>query len=279
MGLSTVAAFGQEFTGTVTDPSGAVIPHALVTVHNQDTGVNATTLTTGRGDYTVPYVKPGVYTVSASAKGFKRENKVDIHLPVGKTAVINFQLQVGASEQTVTVNANTAILDKGKADQGEVFGKERVTQLPLNGGSPGMLSVLTAGALWTGAPQWQRPFDDTQANLSVNGGGAGNTALMMDGITNSSASTNNTGQARVSYVPPRDAVKEFKIISNPYDAKYGLFAGGVEDVILKSGTNKFHGDVYEYARRTWLDANTWQDGYDIAHATPGTDLTPSKRRG
>lgn len=275
LGISTAtAAFGQEFTGTVTDPSGAVIPHAKITVHNQQTGVNSTTDTTGTGDYTVPYLQPGVYSVSAQAQGFKKENKIDIHLPVGKTAVINFTLQVGGSEQTVTVNANTALLDKGKADQGEVIGKERVTQLPLNGGDPGMLSVLTAGALWTGSPQWQRPFDDTQANLSVNGGGGGNTALMMDGITNSAASTNNSGQAKISYVPPRDAVQEFKIISNPYDAKYGLFAGGVEDVVLKSGTNKFHGDVYEYARRTWLDANTWQDGYDIAHATPGTDLRP-----
>lgn len=274
MCLSATVMLGQEFTGTVTDQSGAVIPHAKITVHNQDTGVNLTTLTTGAGIYTVPYLAPGHYTVSAEATGFKTEDKVDIDLQVGKTGVINFALKVGASQQTIKVNANTALLDMGKADQGEVIGKERVTQLPLNGGDPGMLSTLVAGAIWTGSPQWQRPFDDTQANTSVNGGGSGNTALMLDGITNSASSTNNSGQAKISYVPPTDAVREFKIITNPYDAKYGLFAGGVEDVVLKSGTNQFHGDVYEFARRTYLDANTWQNDYDIHTASPGTNLTP-----
>jgi hypothetical protein len=137
-----------------------------------------------------------------------------------------------------------------------------------------MLAVLDASAIWTGSPQWQRPFDDTQDNLSVNGGGAGNTALMLDGVTNSRASINNSGNSRISYVPPVDSVQEFKIISNPYDSQYGLMAGGVEDVILKSGTNKIHGDVYEYARRTWLDANTWQNDWAIARAVPGTNLKP-----
>ncbi|HCT61720.1 MULTISPECIES: TonB-dependent receptor [Acidobacterium] len=274
MSLGTAAAFGQEFTGLVTDQSGAVIPHAKITVHNQDTGVDLQTITTAAGNYTVPYLTPGHYSVSAEAQGFKIENKIDINLQVGKTAVINFSLAVGATQQTVTVNADQALLDKGRADQGEVVGQERVTQLPLNGGDPGMLSTLMAGAIWTGSAQWQRPFDDTQANLSVNGGGGGNTALMLDGVTNSAASTNNSGQAKIAYVPPTDAVKEFKIITNPYDAKYGLFAGGVEDVVLKSGTNDFHGDVYEFARRTWLDANTWQNDYDIHTALPGTDTRP-----
>lgn len=276
--LFSTSLYGQNstFTGHVTDSSGAVVPKAQVTVHNQETGVNRTTTTAGSGDYTVPYLAPGHYSVSAETEGFKKESKTNITLQVSQTAVINFRLQVGSVDQTVTVNTDGALLDFGKADQGEVVENTRVTELPLNGRDPGMLSILSAGAVWTGSIQWQRPFDDTQANLSVNGGGAGNTALMMDGVPNTASSINNTGQAKIAYVPPVDSVQEFKIITNPYDAQYGLLAGGVEDVILKSGTNTLHGDVYEYARRTWLDANTWQNLYNISHATPGTDISAYK---
>ena len=125
-----------------------------------------------------------------------------------------------------------------------------------------------------GATQYQRPFDDTQANTSINGGGSGNVELMLDGVSNEAASTNNTGNAHIAYVPPVDSVQEFKIVTNAYDARYGRNSGGVEDVILKSGTNKIHGDIYEYARRQWLDANTWQNDYKIANALPGSNIRP-----
>ncbi|HSY01319.1 MAG TPA: TonB-dependent receptor [Acidobacteriaceae bacterium] len=276
LGLFSGILWGQDatFTGRVTDPEGATIPKARIIVHNQATGVDVTTNTTGSGDYTVPYLTPGEYSVSAEAVGFKKENKVDITLDVSKTAVINFALQVGGVTQTITVNANQALIDFGKADQGETVENTRVTELPLNGRDPGMLSILSAGAIWTGNPLYQRPFDDTQANLAVNGGQPGNVSLMMDGVPNTASPINNQGQANIAYVPPVDSVQEFRIITNAYDAQYGLMAGGVEDVTLKSGTNTLHGDVYEYARRTWLDANTWQDDYTIHTLPPGSDVTP-----
>jgi len=265
----------QEFTGHVGDPTGASIPKATIVAHNLATNLDSRTVTTGSGDYTIPYLIPGSYTVSAEAPGFETGLHTGIVLQVGQTSTVNFSLKVGSASETVTVNSDT-LLDFGKADNGEVVENTRVTELPLNGRDPGMLSILNAGAVWTGSIQWQRPFDDTQANLSVNGGGAGNTALMLDGVSNTASTINNTGNAKISYVPPVDSVQEFKIITNPYDAQYGLLAGGVEDVTLKSGTNRVHGDVYEYARRTWLDANTWQNDWNIANATPGTDLTPYK---
>ena len=262
----------QEFTGRVSDSTGAIIPKAAVTAHNVDTGVDTPTVSTATGDYTIPYLKPGNYVVSAAAKGFEKGLHTGINLQVGQTSTVNFTLAVGHITETVTVTGDT-LVDFGKADSGEVVENTRVTELPLNGRDPGMLSILSAAALWTGSPQWQRPFDDTQANLSVNGGGAGNTALMLDGISNTASTTNNTGNAKIAYVPPVDSVQEFKMITNPYDAKFGLMAGGVEDVILKSGTNVIHGDVYEYARRTWLDANTWQNNYKIATAKPGATVS------
>lgn len=255
----------QEFTGRVTDPTGAVLPNSTVIAQNLDTGVATPTTTTSTGDYTIPYLIPGRYSVTVRAAGFETAVRTGLVLQVDETATVNFALQVGAATATVTVNAD-ALLDVAKADNGEVVENTRVTELPLNGRDPGMLAILAPGAIWTGSPQWQRPFDDTQANLSVNGGGSGNVALMINGVSNNASPINNNGQADISYVPPVDSVQEFKIVTNPYDAQYGLMAGGVEDVTLKTGTNKYHGSVYEYMRRTWLDADTWQNDYYIANA-------------
>jgi hypothetical protein len=274
-GLLLPAGFlgAQEFTGQVTDNTGAVMQKAAVTARNVDTGVETATVTNRAGVYTIPYLIAGNYSVSVKATGFETGIHTGIVLHVDQTSTVNFSLKIGSNTETVTVNADT-VLDAGKADIGEVVENTRVTELPLNGRDPGMLAVLNSGALWTGSIQWQRPFDDTQANLSINGGGSGNTALMLDGVSNTASTINNTGNAKIAYVPPVDSVQEFKIVSSPYDAKFGLMAGGVEDVILKSGTNKIHGDVYEYLRRTWLDANTWQNDWAISRATPGTDLKP-----
>jgi hypothetical protein len=273
-GLLLPATFlgAQEFTGRVSDSSGAVIPKANVTAHNVDTGVDTSTASTASGDYTIPYLKAGNYEVTALAKGFAKGLHTGINLQVDQTSTVNFALAVGSITETVTVTGDT-LVSFGKADTGEVVENTRVTELPLNGRDPGMLSILSAAAVWTGSPQYQRPFDDTQANLSVNGGGAGNTALMLDGISNTASTVNNTGNAKIAYIPPVDSVQEFKIITNPYDAQFGLMAGGVEDVILKSGTNLLHGDVYEYARRTFLDSNTWQNDYKIATAQPGSTVS------
>lgn len=263
----------QQFTGHVTDSTGAVLPRATVLAHNVATGVETRTTTTTSGDYTIPYLIPGNYTVSAQAPGFATGVHAGINLQVGQTSMVNFALKVGSTTQSVTVTADT-LLDAGKADISEVVENTRVTELPLNGRDPGMLSILAASAIWTGSPQWQRPFDDTQDNLSINGGGAGNAGLLLDGVSNTRGSINNSGNARISYVPPVDSVQEFRIVEDPYDAQYGLMAGGVEDVVLKSGTNQLHGDVYEYARRTWLDANTWQNDWAISRALPGANIKP-----
>ncbi|HEY1578128.1 MAG TPA: TonB-dependent receptor [Terracidiphilus sp.] len=265
---SSLAA--QEFTGRVSDSTGAVVTDATVVAHNVDTNVDVSTMTTGAGAYTIPYLKPGNYSISVTANGFETGVRTGLVLQVGQTATANFALAVGRNTETVTVKAD-ALLDVAKADTGEVVENTRVTELPLDGRDPGMLSILSAGAIWTGSLQWQRPFDDTQANLAVNGGQSGNVALMIDGVSNNSTPINNSGRAAIAYVPPVDSAQEFKIITNPYDSQYGLMAGAVEDVTLKSGTNKLHGDVYEYARRTWLDANTWQNDYDIHTALAGAD--------
>lgn len=271
-----VPLFAQEFTGRISDKSGAVIPNVTVTAHEVDTGVNTTTKSNGTGNYTIPYLKAGHYTIEAAATGFAKAVHEGIDLQVGHTAVINFTLQVGSTSQVVTVNANS-VLDMGKADIGEVVENARVSQLPLNGRDPMMLSELAAGVTYSNPSGYTRPFDDTQQNTSINGGGNGNVEMLLDGVSNNTSPINVTGGstegiAHTGYTTPVDSVQSFKMITSPYDSQYGLESGGVEDVILKSGTNKLHGSVYEYARRTWLDANTWENDWAKVTALPGTDL-------
>jgi hypothetical protein len=249
----------QEFTGHITDSTSAVIRQAQITAHNQETGVDIQTISTNSGDYSIPYLKPGTYTVTASANGFSTSIKKDLLLEVGKTAVVNFELNVGKISESIIVEGDDS-LDLGKADRGEVVENARVTELPLNGREPEMLAELNAGVIWGNSQNNSAdtgPMDSVATSLTINGGGAGNNELLLDGVTNDSGNGNSV----VGYVPPVDAVQEFKIVTNPYDAQYGRAQGGVVDMTLKSGTNHLHGDIYEFARRTWLDADTWQNDY------------------
>jgi hypothetical protein len=268
--LCAQAAVGQEFTGRVTDQTGAAVASASVKVHNLLTGEEIATKSNQAGVYTVPYLKAGEYSVTATAPGFEKLVKNNITLEVGKTGVVNFALKVGAIDTTVTVEANVD-LDAGKADRGEVVENTRVTELPLNGRDAQMLTQLNAGVTWISSLQWQRPFDSSQINTAINGGGVGNNILNLDGVSNDSGSFDNTSAGKnnnvTGYVPPVDAVQEFKIVTNPYDAQYGRGQGGAEDIVLKAGTNKLHGDVYEFMRRTWLDSDTYQNDYLRATGT------------
>ena len=259
--LAVGVAHAQDsaFTGRVMDPSDAAVPKAHITVKNLATGVATATDTTETGGYSVPYLKPGTYSISAQAQGFRTEVRSSIQLQVGQTATIDFHMSVGAQTETVTVRGEAALLDLGKADQGEVIENARVTELPLNGRDPEMMAALIAGAVSPGYIGWERPFDDTMSGLIVNGGQGGDNEETLDGASNETS--NGWYSHGVSYVPPIESVQEVKIITNPYDAKYGRGSGGVIDISLKSGTNKLHGSVYEFARRSWTDANSWQNNY------------------
>jgi hypothetical protein len=229
-----------------------------------DTGVDIKTTTNGSGSYTIPYLHYGNYTVTAEKDGFKEAAQTGINLHVYETSTVNFTLQVGKVTEIVTVNADT-VLDVGKADQGEVVENMRVTELPLNGRNTEMLAVLAAGVNFNYSG-YTRPWSDAQQYTSMNGGGTGNVELLLDGTSNNPSPINISGGqsdflGETGYTTPVDSVQEFKLVTGPYDASYGLNSGGVEEVILKSGTNKIHGDVYEFARRTWMDANSWQNDY------------------
>jgi hypothetical protein len=256
LGGTALVAEAQEFratvNGKVTDTTKAAVPGATVIAHNDETNETATVTTGADGNFTIPFLKPGTYTVTVQASGFKKYGR-RVRLEVSQTATINVELGVGNLAEEVSVTAEAPLLDLGKADRGTVIDNLRVTELPLNARNPFMLSMLVAGVNYNGPAIYQRPFDNGAiADWSINGGANRNNEFLLDGAPNNSIQGGNN----IAYVPPVDAVQEFKIVTNSYDAQYGRTAGGVVNVSLKSGTNRLHGSVYEFMRRKWLDANT-----------------------
>ncbi|OLE84540.1 MAG: hypothetical protein AUF76_03085 [Acidobacteria bacterium 13_1_20CM_2_65_9] len=254
IGAPTAAA-SQEFratiAGTVTDPSGLVLPGATVTALNLQTNETATSVTTDAGLYTIPFLSPGRYTIVVELSGFKSYTSSEVQLSVGQTATLNVRMQLGDLAETVMVLAEVG--ETSKADRGMVMDNTRVTELPLNARNPFMLATLSAGVQFNGNPIYWRPFDNGAiADWSVNGGKNRNNEFLLDGAPNNSIQGGNN----IAYVPPVDAVQEFKIMTSTYDAQYGRTAGGIINVSLKSGSNSFHGSAWEFARRWRLDANT-----------------------
>ena len=254
----TSAAAAQEFratiTGRVSDPNGLVVPGAIVTATNSESGELASATTTTEGVYTIPFLKPGLYTVAAELTGFRKVSQANVRLELGQTAAVNFQLQLGELSEQVSVIAESPILEAAKADRGLVIDNDRVNELPLNARNPFMLSYLAPGITYNGPAIYQRPFDNGAiADWSINGGQNRNNEFLLDGAPNNSIQGGNN----IAYVPPVDSVQEFKIVTNSYDAQYGRTAGGVVNVSLKSGTNQLRGTVYEFARRKGLDSNEY----------------------
>src|SRR5574340_482069 len=251
-GVASAQEFRATISGRVTDPTGAVIAGAAIAVENVGTNETTSVVSNAQGTYTIPFLKPGIYAITVHVAGFKRCVRRQ-ELQVGQTATLNVGLELGREEEAVTVTSEVPLLNAGKADQGTVIENRRVTELPLNARNPFMLSVLVAGVNFNGPAIYNRPFDNGAiADWSINGGRNRNNEFLLDGAPNNSIQGGNN----IAYVPPVDAVQEFKIATNSYDAQYGRTAGGVINVSLKSGTNKLHGTVYEFYRRNWLDANT-----------------------
>jgi hypothetical protein len=246
---------GQGITGHINDEQGASIPSVSIVVSNEATGEKKLTDTTKSGDYTVPYLVPGLYSVAASKQGFTTQQREHIAVNVDRTVAVDLVLAVGSVQQTITVTADNMTVEIEKADRGELIDNDRIVGLPLDANNPLALFGLTAGAEDRSKQQWTRPFDNMNQNQYTNG--SGQTAIQnLDGATNDNQSNFN------GFVPGTDAVQEYKVITNPYDAQYGRAAGGAVDIQLKSGTNAFHGNVYEYMRRKWLDSNTWSNNYN-----------------
>ncbi len=254
--LLSAQEFRAKVTGHVTDPSGASVPDAIVQARNLATNELATTTADAEGSYTIPFLKPGNYNLSAETAGFKKVVKENLVLNVGQTATINLSLELGAVNETVTVTSEIPLMETARADRGLVIDTQRVTEFPLNARNPFMLSTLSAGVNFNGNIIYQRPFDNGAiADWNINGGYNRNNEFLLDGAPNNGQAGNNN----IALVPSVDAVQEFKIQTNSFDAQYGKSGGGIVNVTMKSGGNTVHGTVYEFARRSQWDANSFQN--------------------
>ncbi len=251
---------GQDFRavlkGRVTDPSGSAVPQAKVQVRHSETNVANDTQTDAQGDFTVSFLQPGAYDVSVTSSGFKTYRRTGLVLMVGQSAGLEIRLDVGDLAETVSVTSEAPLLDTVKADRGMVIDNKRVTEMPLNGRNPVMISSMLPGVNFNGAAIYFRPFDNGAINQwSINGSGGAKTEYLMDGAPNNA----QAGANNIAAVPGVDAVAEFKIQTNSYDSQYGHTGGGVMNISLKSGTNTLHGTAYEFARRAQWDANAFQN--------------------
>ena len=251
-------AFAQEFRATVrgrvVDSSQASLPGATVNVVNQQTNEVATATTNQDGAYTIPFLRPGTYTLTVEMAGFQKYTRSDMTLQVGQTADINVTLPVAGVTEQVTVLSEAPLLETSRADRGTVIDSARIAEIPLQSRSPMALAVLVAGVNYNAQAIYLRPFDNgALASWSMNGGANSNNEFLLDGVPNNA----NQGGNNIAYVPPAEAVQEMKISTNSYDAQYGRTAGGVVNMSLKSGTNSFHGVVYDFMRRKALAANSF----------------------
>ena len=256
--LSAAGAAAQEFRATirgqVLDSSKAALPGVTVTAQNIETNEVATATPNAQGNYTIPFLRPGSYTLTADLQGFQKYTRSGLVLEVNQTATINMQLGLGGLTEEVNVTAESPLLETSNASRGTVIDNKRIAELPLQSRNPFALSVLVAGVNYNAQAIYLRPFDNgALADWSMNGGQNRNNEFLLDGAPNNA----NQGGNNIAYVPPADAVQEFKISTNSYDAQYGRTAGGVVNVSLKSGTNSFHGSVYDYMRRKALAANSF----------------------
>ena len=273
LGFLVSALFAEEFRATVTghvfDSSGAAVPNAKIQSTNLANNEVSNATSDSSGVYTIPFLRPGNYKLTVTAQGFKVSSRENVLLQVGQMAGIDATLEVGALTDTVNVTGEAALLETQTASRSGVVNSLQVSELPLNARNPFMLGTMMSGVVFRGAAIWQRPFDNGAiAQWSINGGRESTNEFMMDGAPNNAQAGNNN----VAYVPIVDAVQEFNVQQNSYDAQYGKTGGGVFNVVLKSGSSAFHAVGWEFARRPWLDANTFQ-----SNAVPRTDGLKNKR--
>jgi hypothetical protein len=241
---------GGRILGRVADPSGAVLSGVKVTAVNAATGVARDAQTSGSGDYVFPDLPVGTYTVTLELPGFKKDIHKGIALDVNQVITLNMTMQLGAAQEIVDVTSEAPLVDTTSTQLGAVVNNRSVNELPLNARDtyqflqlqPGVQSQLgSSGGTFYGS-------DDAGA-VSVNGGrGRANNFSVNGGDANDQFVNLPTIQ------PTPDAIEEFRVISNTFDAEYGRNSGAVVNVITKSGTNQWHGDVYEYFRNTVLNA-------------------------
>jgi hypothetical protein len=238
-------AQNAQITGLVKDSSGAIIPGATVTARNVDTGLTRTAVTEGSGEYRLPSLPPGRYSVATELSGFSTETRPDIVLIIDQTAILNFTLKPAAIAETVTVTGDSPIVDVTRSDVSTSVSTQQIQDLPVASRRWIDLAMLTPG---TSQDNIRGFF--YRGNVNVGAGGREySNGFVVDGVNNTWA---EMGEPRQNFA--MDAIQEFKVSTSTYKAEYGLATGGLVAVVTKSGTNQVHGSGLLFLRDASITA-------------------------
>jgi hypothetical protein len=253
--LFAVSAFGQNIRGTilgtVRDASGAILRGANITIRQPATGLSYEQASNDAGEFLFTQLPPGTYTVTAAQSGFKTENHENVLVEVDQRVRVDFALAVGAVTEAVNVEASAPVINTDSATVGNVIDNKQVTELPLNGRNPLQLTLLVPGANF-GVKGSQ---NQTQGgSISVNGAREQSNNFLLDGVDNNDLAIN-----QYSVAISTEAMMEFKVGASTYTAEFGRSGGAQINYVTRSGTNAYHGVLYEYLRNADLDAKNFFD--------------------
>ena len=264
--LTTTLAWSQKDTGTIAgtvrDPSGAAIPGAQVAVIDIDRGNDFKTTSNENGEYVATPLRVGHYRVIVEHPGFKKAQSNIVELSVQQRAIVDVKLKVGAATETVEVTAAAELLERETSGLGEVIDSQRASNLPLNGRNFAQLALLTPGT----APSEPGARDEQNYGFSAGGARSLQNNFLLDGVDNNSNLPDLLNETNYVIQPPVEALQEFKVQTNAYSAEFGRGNGAILNAVIKSGTNDFHGSVWEFVRNEKFDARNFFD--DPTQPTP-----------
>ncbi len=254
------AAVGGSISGTVKDPSGAVIPNATVIATNTDTGTMQVVKTNDAGAYSFPSLPVGHYDVDITVGGFKSYRRANITVDVNSALFVDAMLELGENLEIVTVRESAMQVETASTQLGNIIAATSVAALPLNGRSytdllalqPGVMPLTTitsAAVVGLGQTVFSPSGDLNAGAISINGQRESANGYLVNG-----ADAEETGSMAAAIIPNLDSIAEFRILSDNFDAEFGKYSGGQINVVTKSGTNQLHGDAFEFLRNTDLDA-------------------------
>ena len=252
--VAQVEIGGATINGTVTDATGAAVPNARVTATSTSTGLTRTTQTNDSGLYLFAGLPVSSYDLTVDSAGFKNAKRTGISLSIGAVATVDVALEIGTAQETVSVTAEVPVIETTRSQTSTTVTSKQVSDLPINGRNFLDFTVLTPGVV----------RDPTRGgDLSFGGQRGTSNSLVVDGADSNNVffgqSTGRSGTGRNPYSFSQDAVQEFQVNTNTYNAEIGRAGGGVINVITKSGTNDFHGTAFEFFRDKALNANSWEN--------------------
>jgi hypothetical protein len=241
-------------SGQVTDTTGANIAGANVRIANVATGVVVSAKTNESGNYTAPFIIPGMYTVSVESAGFRKSVRENVQIRIGDVVAVDMQLTVGDVSETIEVSAETPLLQTAEASLGQVVDERRILELPLFSGNAMEFALLAPGTVnGTDMRLRKAPFNNAPSQFSTDGSGLFQNEFNIDGVVNTFSDGTNV---RVAFSPPQASLAEFKVQTSVFDASMGHTTGSVVNVSTKSGTNEIHGSLWWWLRHSKLDNPT-----------------------